>query len=121
MKMKKNILQLIILTIFLSCTKKAPELMDLAQYSLDQNQEDDAIEKLKSLRDKASVKYWNFKQGAESKDDFGPETLTCSLKRIIFFKIKIWLDYSCDFLVTSSSGYFLKGHFQDEVKYLHDE
>lgn len=49
MKMKKNILQLIILTIFLSCTKKAPELMDLAQYSLDQNQEDEAIEKLNKL------------------------------------------------------------------------
>ena len=47
--MKKNILLLIILTIFLSCTKKAPELMDLAQYSLDQNQEDEAIEKLNKL------------------------------------------------------------------------
>ena len=49
MNVKKNILQLIILMIFVSCTKKAPELMDLAQYSLDQNQEDDAIEKLFSV------------------------------------------------------------------------
>jgi len=34
---------------FVSCTKKAPDLIDLAQFSLDQNQEDDAIVKLNKL------------------------------------------------------------------------
>ena len=51
MNVKKNILQLIILLILVSCTKKAPELIQLAQNSLDQNQEDDAIKKLNKLLD----------------------------------------------------------------------
>ena len=36
----------------LSCTKKAPELMDIAQASLDQNQEDQAIDNLNYLLEK---------------------------------------------------------------------
>ena len=35
----------------ISCTKKAPELMEIAQASLDQNQEDQAIDKLNYLHE----------------------------------------------------------------------
>ena len=36
----------------ISCTKKAPELMEIAQASLDQNQEDQAIDNLNYLLEK---------------------------------------------------------------------
>ena len=51
----KIIIKKLILCFFMmliSCTKKAPELMELAQASLDQNQEDQAIENLNNLLEK---------------------------------------------------------------------
>ena len=51
----KTIIKKLTLCFFMmliSCTKKAPELMEIAQASLDQNQEDQAIDNLNYLLDK---------------------------------------------------------------------
>ena len=48
-------LMLCFFMVLFSCTKKAPELMEIAQASLDQNQEDQAIDNLNYLLEKQTV------------------------------------------------------------------
>ena len=49
MKIIKNLLVLTAMMFFISCAKNAPDLINLAQTNLDQNQDDNAIDNLNTL------------------------------------------------------------------------